>query len=81
MVGHITPEAMVGGPIALVKDRDNIIIDTVKGKIDLLVSKSELNKRKKRWKPMKAHYTKSVLAKYASLVNSASMGAVTLPLV
>ena len=79
MVGHITPEAMVGGPIALVKDNDQIVIDIMKGKIDLLVSKSELNKRKKKWKPIKPHYTKGVLAKYASLVNSAAAGAITQP--
>jgi dihydroxy-acid dehydratase len=79
MVGHITPEAMVGGPIALVKDNDQIVIDIMKGKIDLLVSKSELNKRKKKWKTIKPHYTKGVLAKYASLVNSAAAGAITQP--
>jgi dihydroxy-acid dehydratase len=81
MVGHVTPEAMLGGPIALVNNGDKITIDTAKGKIDLLVSKSELEKRKKKWKPIKPHYTKGVLAKYASLVTSASMGAVTLPLI
>ena len=79
MVGHITPEAMVGGPIALVKDNDQIVIDIIKGKVDLLISKSELNKRKKKWKPIKAHYTKGVLAKYASLVSSAAAGAITQP--
>ena len=79
MVGHITPEAMVGGPIALVKDNDQIVIDIIKGKVDLLISKSELNKRKKKWKPIKPHYTKGVLAKYASLVNSAAAGAITQP--
>jgi dihydroxy-acid dehydratase len=79
MVGHVTPEAMVGGPIALVKNGDKIIIDITKGKIDLVVSKSELSRRKKKWKPIKPRYTKGVLAKYASLVTSASIGAVTLP--
>ena len=72
MVGHVAPEAMIGGPIALVKDNDQINIDVAKGKIDLLVSKTELNKRKKKWKPIKPHYTKGVLAKYASLVSSAT---------
>jgi len=80
MVGHIAPEAMVGGPIALVKDNDQIDIDVAKGKIDLLVSKTELDKRKKKWKPIKPHYTKGVLAKYASLVSSATEGAVTSPI-
>ena len=79
MVGHVTPEAMVGGPIALVKNGDKIIIDATKGKIDLSISKSELNKRRKKWKPIKPHYTKGALAKYAALVSSASLGAVTLP--
>jgi dihydroxy-acid dehydratase len=79
MVGHVTPEAMVGGPIALVKNGDKIMIDITKSKIDLAVSKSELSRRKKKWKPIKPHYTRGVLAKYASLVTSASIGAVTLP--
>jgi dihydroxy-acid dehydratase len=80
MVGHVAPEAMVGGPIALVKDNDQIVIDIAKGKIDLLVSKTEFNKRKKKWKPIKPHYTKGVLAKYASLVSSAAEGAITHPI-
>ena len=80
MVGHVAPEAMIGGPIALVKDNDQIDIDVAKGKIDLLVSKTELDKRKKKWKPIKPHYTKGVLAKYASLVSSATEGAVTSPI-
>ena len=58
MVGHVAPEAMVGGPIALVKDNDQIDIDVAKGKLDLLVSKTELDKRKKKWKPINPHYTK-----------------------
>lgn len=79
MIGHVAPEAMVCGPIALVKDNDQIVIDVTKGKIDLLVSESELTKRKKEWKPIKPHYTKGVLAKYASLVSSAAEGAITNP--
>src|SRR5919199_3858516 len=80
MVGHVSPEAMIGGPISLVKDGDEILIDTVKGKIDLILSKIEITRRKRKWKPTKPHYTKGALAKYASLVQSASQGAVTLPL-
>lgn len=80
MVGHVAPEAMMGGPIALVKEGDQIAIDTEKNRIDLLVSKSELKKRLKKWKPIKPHYKTGALAKYASLVQSASEGAVTLPL-
>ncbi|MEP0825544.1 MAG: dihydroxy-acid dehydratase [Nitrososphaera sp.] len=79
MIGHVAPEAMVGGPIALVKEGDEIVIDTTKSKIDLMVSKAELKKRAKRWKPIKPHYKTGALAKYASLVQSASVGAVTLP--
>lgn len=63
---------MIGGPIALVKDNDQIVIDVAEGKIDLLVSETELTKRKKEWKPIKPHYTKGVLAKYASLVGRLS---------
>jgi dihydroxy-acid dehydratase len=80
MIGHVAPEAMVGGPIALVKEGDQIMIDMQKSRIDLIVSGQELRRRNKKWKPIKPHYTTGVLAKYASLVESASEGAVTLPL-
>jgi len=80
MIGHVAPEAMVGGPIALVKEGDEIAIDTGKGRIDLMVPKAEMKKRAKKWKPIKPHYKVGVLAKYASLVQSASKGAVTIPL-
>ncbi len=79
MIGHVAPEAMVGGPIALVKEGDEIVIDTATSKIDLMVSKAELARRQKKWKPIKPHYKTGALAKYASLVQSASEGAVTLP--
>lgn len=79
MIGHVAPEAMVGGPIALVKEGDEIVIDTSKSSIDLIVSKAELKKRAKKWKPIKPHYKTGALAKYASLVQSASEGAVTVP--
>jgi dihydroxy-acid dehydratase len=77
MVGHVAPEAMVGGPIAFVKDGDKIVIDASKGKLDLMISKAEMKRRVKKWRPIKPHYTSGVLAKYASLVRSASEGAVT----
>ena len=80
MIGHVAPEAMVGGPIALVKEGDKIAIDTTKSSIDLMVSKAELKKRVKKWKPIRPHYKTGALAKYASLVQSASEGAITLPL-
>ena len=80
MVGHVSPEAMSGGPISLVQNNDNISIDIKRGKIDLNISKEEWYERKRRWKPKKNTYVKGALAKYSSLVNSASDGAVTLPL-
>ena len=81
MIGHVSPEAMVGGPISLVKDGDLINIDVNKGIIDLLISKAEFRRREKKWKPIKPHYKTGVLAKYASLVNSASEGAITRPII
>ena len=81
MIGHVSPEAMVGGPISLVKDGDLIDIDVKKGIIDLLISKAEFKRREKKWKPIKPHYKTGVLAKYASLVNSAAEGAITRPIV
>lgn len=81
MVGHVAPEAMVGGPIAFVKNDDEIVIDASKGKLDLMVPKAEIKRRTKKWKPIKPHYTSGVLAKYASLVQSASEGAVTRPII
>jgi dihydroxy-acid dehydratase len=81
MIGHVSPEAMVGGPISLVKDGDLIDIDVKKGIINLLISKAEFKRREKKWKPIKPHYKTGVLAKYASLVNSAAEGAITRPVI
>jgi dihydroxy-acid dehydratase len=77
VVGHITPEAYVGGPLALVKNGDKIVIDAEKRQINLLISAAEMKARRRAWKPMKPRYTRGVLAKYASAVTSASLGAVT----
>ncbi len=77
VVGHVTPEAAVGGPIALVKNGDRITIDAVKHTISVDVSATEMAKRKKAWKAPKPRYTRGVLAKYAAQVTSASTGAVT----
>ena len=77
VVGHITPEAAVGGPLALVKNGDEITIDAKKREMTLHVSKKVLNERKRAWKAPKPKYTRGVLAKYARQVNSASKGAVT----
>jgi len=77
VVGHITPEAYVGGPLALVKNGDSITIDADKRQLNLNVPPAELKKRRKAWKAPKPRYTRGVLAKYASAVTSASLGAVT----
>ncbi|HEY3864206.1 MAG TPA: dihydroxy-acid dehydratase [Verrucomicrobiae bacterium] len=77
VVGHITPEAYVGGPLALVKNGDKILIDAVKHELTVAISARELKARKQAWKPIKPRYTRGVLAKYASAVTSASTGAVT----
>jgi dihydroxy-acid dehydratase len=77
VVGHITPEAYVGGPLALVKNGDKVIIDAEKRELTLGVAASELKKRKAAWKKPAPRYTRGVLAKYAAHVTSASLGAVT----
>src|SRR5438132_3482851 len=77
VVGHITPEAYVGGPLALVRNGDLITIDAKKRGISLEISSKEFKARRKAWKPMKPRYTRGVLAKYAAHVTSASLGAVT----
>ncbi len=79
MVGHVAPEAYVGGPIALIKNNDEITIDTETNVVDLHVSTEELEKRRKEWTPPKPNYVSGVLAKYASLVGSAAQGAITTP--
>jgi len=76
MVGHVAPEAANGGPIAFVRNGDEVTIDAAKRRIDV---KADLQKRKKTWKPPKPNYTWGVLAKYAATVSSASEGAVTIP--
>src|SRR5258706_11221678 len=77
VVGHITPEAYVGGTIALVKNGDPIRIDAEKRQMTLGISAAELKKRKQAWKKPAPRYTRGVLAKYAAHVTSASLGAVT----
>jgi dihydroxy-acid dehydratase len=76
-VGHVAPEAFVGGPIALVRDGDEIVIDAASRRIDLQVDDAELAKRRAEWKPPPLRYESGALAKYARLVSSASEGAVT----
>lgn len=77
VVGHITPEAFVGGPLAIIKNGDPITIDAKTRKLTLDVSVGEIKKRLAQWKQPKPRYTKGVLAKYMKQVSSASTGAVT----
>ncbi|MGZ8269308.1 MAG: dihydroxy-acid dehydratase [Burkholderiales bacterium] len=77
VVGHVAPEAFVGGAIALIENGDSITIDAVKRLIQLNVSEKELAARRRRWKQPKPRYTRGVLAKYTALVSTASRGAVT----
>jgi dihydroxy-acid dehydratase len=79
MVGHISPEAYVCGPIALLKDGDIVSIDAEKGTIAVELSEAELSQRKAAWKQPAPKYPGGALAKYATLVGSASLGAVTSP--
>src|SRR3954467_2478823 len=77
VVGHVAPEAYVGGNIALVKEGDSITIDAKKRLIQLNISARELAQRRKKWKPPKPRYTRGLLAKYMKLVSTASQGAIT----
>ena len=77
VVGHVCPEAQVGGPIAIVKNNDSITMDANKQLLQLNISKEEIEKRLKSWKAPPLKFTKGVLYKYAKLVSSANKGAVT----
>ncbi|MEZ5386882.1 MAG: dihydroxy-acid dehydratase [Prosthecobacter sp.] len=77
VVGHVTPEAFVGGPIAIIKNGDPITIDAVKREISLGIPAKELKSRLAKWKQPKPRYNRGVLAKYAKLTSDASHGAVT----
>src|SRR6185295_5858957 len=77
VVGHVAPEAFVGGTIALVKERDSITIDAHKRLIQLNVSAREMAARRRKWKQPKPRYTRGLLAKYMKLVSTASKGAIT----
>ena len=77
VVGHITPEAQTGGNIALVKNGDKIIIDAEKNTLSLLVEKSEIDERRKKWKKPDLKFKNGVLYKYAKSVSNASLGCVT----
>jgi dihydroxy-acid dehydratase len=77
VVGHVAPEAYVGGTIALVREGDLITIDAKKRLVELHVTAKELAARRKKWKPPQSRHTKGLLAKYRKLVSTASEGAVT----
>jgi dihydroxy-acid dehydratase len=77
VVGHVSPEAAVGGPLGLVENGDAISIDATKRQMNLHVDDAELARRRERWRPRAPYATRGVLAKYAELVSSASLGAVT----
>ena len=78
-VGHVGPEAAVGGPLALLKNGDIIDIDAKKGTINVRLTKIELSKRKKKWKPRKSQFGSGTLWKYAQTVGPAYLGASTHP--
>jgi dihydroxy-acid dehydratase len=76
-VGHVAPEAFVGGPIALVEDGDEIVIDAENRRIDVRIDEAELDRRRAGWVAPEPRYRTGALAKYARLVGSAAQGAVT----
>ncbi|MGB9111750.1 MAG: dihydroxy-acid dehydratase [Acidimicrobiales bacterium] len=78
-IGHVAPEAAVGGPLALVRDGDRIAIDARANSIELHVDGAELERRRANWKPPEPRYTTGALAKFARLVSGAERGAVTEP--
>jgi dihydroxy-acid dehydratase len=77
VVGHVAPEAYVGGTIALVREGDSITIDSDRRLIQLNIPDDELQKRRAAWKQPAPRYTRGVMAKYIKLVSTASKGAVT----
>jgi dihydroxy-acid dehydratase len=79
MIGHVAPEAALGGPIALVREGDTITIEVDRRALDLDVEPAEIDRRRAEWSPPAPRYTKGAFAKYAALVSSASEGAVTTP--
>jgi dihydroxy-acid dehydratase len=78
-IGHVGPEAAVGGPIALLRNGDKIVIDAEKGTIDAALSDAELASRRAAWRPRKTDYNAGAIWKYAQLVGPAHLGAVTHP--
>ena len=77
VVGHVAPEAAVGGPIGLVREGDTVTIDAERRRLSIDVPEGELERRRGEWRPPAPRYTAGVLFKYARQVSSASLGAVT----
>jgi len=77
MVGHVTPEAALGGPIALLRDGDIVVLDVENRELNVRLSDEELTRRRQGWQPLASRYESGVMAKYAKLVSSASVGAIT----
>src|SRR5947208_13216447 len=80
MVGHVSPEAARGGPLAALQEGDTIVVDIEGRRLDVALSEAEIAERLSNWAEPAAHYTRGVFAKYATLVSSASEGAITQPL-
>src|SRR6185503_10188047 len=78
-IGHVGPEAAVGGPIALLRNGDKIVIDAEQGTVDVVLSEAELAARRAAWKPRPTDYNAGAIWKYAQLVGPAHLGAVTHP--
>jgi dihydroxy-acid dehydratase len=75
-IGHVSPEAMAGGPLALIEDDDEIVIDIPKRKLYAVLSDSELESRRAKWSPLPLEVTNGLLVRYAKCVTSADKGAV-----
>ena len=76
-IGHVAPEAMVGGPIGILRDGDIITVDVANRELNVRLSDAEFSQRRAEWTAPPPNYTSGVLAKYAKMVSSASIGAVT----
>jgi dihydroxy-acid dehydratase len=77
MVGHVAPEAATGGPIAAINDGDTIVFDVPKRTLNVTLTDTEIQRRLSTWKPRQPRFTSGVMAKYALLVSSSSLGAIT----
>jgi len=77
MAGHVAPEAAVGGPIAAIRDGDTVIFDIPNRSLNVEITDAEIQKRLASWTPPKPRYSHGVMAKYALLVSSSSLGAIT----